>query len=43
MLKQGVSLNEIQTSDVMFYLELLEYQGQKEQDKAEAEMDRLGL
>lgn len=43
MLSQGIPLNEIQTSDVMFYLELLDYKEQKETDKAEAEMDKLGL
>lgn len=43
MLKQGISLSEIQTSDVMFYLQLVSYQNKLEEEKKEAELDKLGL
>lgn len=43
LLERGISLNEIETSNVEFYLEYLGYRQEKDSIKAEKEMDSLGL
>lgn len=43
MLERGIALNEIETSDVVFYLDYLNYRQEKDNLKAEKAMDDMGL
>lgn len=43
LLEKGISINEIMTSDVKFYLDVLDYKKQKEDLETEKEFDNLGL
>lgn len=43
MLERGIPLNEIETSDIIFYLDYLKYRQEKEELKAEKAMDDMGL
>lgn len=42
-LDRGISLNEIMTSDVKFYLDILDYKKQKEDLETEKKFDDMGL
>lgn len=43
LLERGISLNEIETSNIEFYLEYLGYRQEKEAIATEKELDNLGL
>ena len=43
MLRNGIPPNEIETTDIKFYMGIMSYIEKREREKEEAKLDKMGL